>query len=73
VSFFETPLICSDTLRLAARNTPSGSPGFSRYQSLALAFPSKRAKSCHCCDRVRRCSMIKLAPSVLLGESYGRF
>ena len=37
--------------RWAARNTPSGSPGFSRCQS--SSFACNRAKSCPYCDGVR--------------------
>jgi hypothetical protein len=34
-------------------------------------FPCNRAKSCHYCNGVRRCSMMKLAP-LRYGESLGR-
>ena len=49
--------------RLAARNTPSGSPRFLALPVLTL--PCNRAKSCRYCDGLRRYSMMKLAPSTL--------
>jgi hypothetical protein len=49
-------------LRLAARNTPSGSPRFLALPVLTLPF--NRAKSAYC-DGARRHPMMKLAPSAL--------
>jgi hypothetical protein len=51
--------IATYMLRLAARNTPSGSPRFLALPVFTLPF--NRAY----CDGVRRHSMMKLAPSAL--------
>ena len=51
--------IATYTLRLAARNTPSGSSRFLALPVLTLSF--NRAY----CDGVRRYSMMMLAPSAL--------
>ena len=51
--------IASYTLRLAARNTPSGSPRFLALPVLTL--PCNRAKSCHYCDGVGEVSAVGLS------------
>ncbi len=51
--------IASYTLRLAARNTPSGSPRFLALPVLTL--PCNRSKSCHYCDGVGEVSTVGLS------------
>ena len=54
--------IATYRLRLAARNTPSGSPRFLALP--VLTFPLIVPNRAYC-DGVRRYSMMKLAPSAL--------